>query len=97
MQESCEEAASSAAISAKISDALAQANGAVGEIQGQIQEISAAITQQATVAEEIDAKVIRVRELSDVTTAASEALEGAVGEMTSSSREIGVQLDQFKI
>ncbi|MBY5921422.1 methyl-accepting chemotaxis protein [Ferrimonas balearica] len=97
MQESCEEAASSAEISAKISDALMQANGAVGEIQGQIHEISAAISQQATVAEEIDAKVIRVRELSDVTTAASEALEGAVGEMTSSSREIGVQLDQFKI
>ncbi|MBY6187005.1 methyl-accepting chemotaxis protein [Marinobacter hydrocarbonoclasticus] len=97
MQQSCQEAASSTEISAKISDALSQANSAVGEIQGQIHEISAAISQQATVAEEIDAKVIRVRELSDVTTAASEALEGAVGEMTSSSREIGVQLDQFKI
>ncbi|MBY6094449.1 methyl-accepting chemotaxis protein [Ferrimonas balearica] len=97
MQHSCEEASASAEISGKISQALAQANGAVGEIQGQIHEISAAISQQATVAEEIDAKVVRVRELSDVTTAASEALEGAVGEMTSSSREIGVQLDQFKI
>ncbi|MBY5990607.1 methyl-accepting chemotaxis protein [Ferrimonas balearica] len=97
MQDSCDEAQNSEEISDKIRQALGRANEAVSGIQGQIHEISAAVSQQATVAEEIDAKVIRVRELSDTTAQASEALEGAVGEMTSSAREIGVQLEQFKV
>ncbi|WP_298444703.1 methyl-accepting chemotaxis protein [uncultured Ferrimonas sp.] len=97
MQQSCDEAQASEAISQQLQQALNQTNQAVDGIQSQIQEIGAAISQQASVAVEIDEKVATVRLLAESSGEASASLDSAVQEMSHSADQIAAQMQQFKV
>ncbi|SHI11279.1 methyl-accepting chemotaxis protein [Ferrimonas marina] len=97
MQQSCDEARASEAISHQLSQALGQTNSAVEGIQLQVQEISAAVSQQASVAGDIDEKMVQIRDLSQGNGQQAQALEGAVSEMTTAASELERHLAKFKV
>ncbi len=76
---------------------LNHATDAVGQIQHQVLEISEAVNQQATVAEDIAETVSKVRDLSDDAINCGNELEVGFEGMSSSATELSDSLNKFKI
>ncbi|WP_028769172.1 methyl-accepting chemotaxis protein [Shewanella fidelis] len=84
-------------LTAKVEVALGDITDAIEAIQQQTIEISAAVGQQAVVAEEVACNIENVRTLSDESLAASEALSHNFDEFTQVSKSLGNNIKQFKI
>jgi len=76
---------------------LDHATDAVGQIQHQVLEISEAVNQQATVAEDIAQTVSKVRDLSDDAVNCGNKLEVGFEGMSSSAIELSDSLNKFKV
>jgi methyl-accepting chemotaxis protein len=76
---------------------LNHATDAVGQIQHQVLEISEAVNQQATVAEDIAENVARVRDLSDDAINCGNELEVGFEGMSASASELAESLNKFKV
>ena len=76
---------------------LNHATDAVGQIQHQVLEISEAVNQQATVAEDIAKTVSKVRDLSDDAINCGNELEVDFEGMSASATELSESLNKFKI
>ncbi|GIU42564.1 methyl-accepting chemotaxis protein [Shewanella sairae] len=84
-------------LTAKVEVALGDITDAIEAIQQQTIEISAAVGQQAVVAEEVACNIENVRTLSDESLAASEALSHNFDEFAEVSQSLGNNIKQFKI
>jgi methyl-accepting chemotaxis protein len=76
---------------------LNHASDAVGQIQHQVLEISEAVNQQATVAEDIAETVSKVRDLSDDAINCGNELEVGFEGMSASATELSDSLNKFEI
>ncbi|KGJ95057.1 methyl-accepting chemotaxis protein [Colwellia psychrerythraea] len=76
---------------------LNHATDAVGQIQHQVLEISEAVNQQATVAEDIAENVSKVRDLSDDAINCGNELEVGFESMSASAAELAESLNKFKV
>ncbi|MCL1058297.1 methyl-accepting chemotaxis protein [Shewanella gelidimarina] len=84
-------------LTAKVELALDNITGAIGAIQQQTIEISAAVGQQAVVAEEVACNVENVRALSDDSLAASEELSRNFDSFARVTESLSSNIKQFKI
>ena len=84
-------------LTGKVEVALDSITGAIEAIQQQTIEISAAVGQQAVVAEEVACNVENVRALSDDSLAASEELSRNFGDFAQVTESLSGNIKQFKI
>ncbi|MEZ9199527.1 methyl-accepting chemotaxis protein [Shewanella sp. 10N.286.54.B9] len=84
-------------LTGKVEVALDSITGAIEAIQQQTIEISAAVGQQAVVAEEVACNVENVRALSDDSLAASEELSQNFGNFAQVTESLSGNIKQFKI
>ncbi|QQX79223.1 methyl-accepting chemotaxis protein [Shewanella sp. KX20019] len=84
-------------LTAKVEIALDSITGAIEAIQQQTIEISAAVGQQAVVAEEVACNVENVRALSDDSLAASEELSRNFDSFAQVTESLSSNIKQFKI
>ncbi|MCL1050993.1 methyl-accepting chemotaxis protein [Shewanella abyssi] len=84
-------------LTAKVEIALGSITGAIEAIQQQTIEISAAVGQQAVVAEEVACNVENVRALSDDSLAASEELSRNFASFAQVTESLSSNIKQFKI
>ncbi|WOT05982.1 methyl-accepting chemotaxis protein [Shewanella youngdeokensis] len=97
MEEGVEQANQGQDLTAKVEVALGNISSAIEAIQQQTIEISAAVNQQAVVAEEVACNVDNVRELSDESLVASEALSSNFGKFSKVTEALSNNIHQFKI
>jgi len=97
MNASCEKVEENAKASEELVDTLNGATSAVSHIQQQVAEISNAVSQQATVADEIAATVTQVKELSDDAITCGNELEVSFDGMSTSADQLSKSLDSFKV
>ncbi|NQY65462.1 MAG: hypothetical protein HRT38_17450 [Alteromonadaceae bacterium] len=97
MKNSRDEAESSVKLTQQVQSVLSEINIAMTEIQGQTSEIADAVSQQATVAEEVSKNIENVRLLTDDTVRGSAEMTASLQGMQKHSQTLTTVVHQFKV
>jgi methyl-accepting chemotaxis protein len=97
MESSCEEAQNSVQLTEQVQIVLTDISTVIEEFQSQTFEISNAVDQQASVAEEVSRNIENVRVLTDDTVDASTSMKQSLAGLSEQSNSLSKVVGQFRI